>query len=162
MRWQLLYDCPGAGRGRHRAADTAQLGYDIATATVVARLSRILARPDQRFLVAEVDGRVVGWLHAAVSEYVETDVFVVIGGLVVDKSHRRNGIGTMLMGRAEEWAKDQGCSVVRLWSSAARTTAHRFYQQLGYRNLKTQYSFLKSLDGADQEQVSRFVPRVDP
>jgi len=140
---------------------TAQLGYQVAASTVAARLARILERPDQRFLVAELDGRSLGWVHVAISEYVESGTFVVIGGLVVDRHHRRKGIGTLLMARAEDWARQQGCSVIRLWSTSVRTAAHRFYEDLGYTNIKTQYSFMKSVDPAGQETLRRFVPRVD-
>ncbi|MBI1872878.1 MAG: GNAT family N-acetyltransferase [Acidobacteria bacterium] len=139
---------------------TAQLGYDVTASSVTQRLSRILSRQDQYFLVAEVDGDLVGWMHAAISEYVESGAFVVIGGLVVDGNHRRKGIGRALMKHGEEWAKKQGCSVVRLWSSAARNTSHQFYEQIGYTHIKTQYSFLKSLDAARGEDMARFVPRV--
>jgi predicted N-acetyltransferase YhbS len=139
---------------------TVQLGYDVTASSVAERLSRILSRLDQHFLVAEVDGHLIGWLHASISEYVESGAFVVIGGLVVDSVHRRNGIGRALMKHGEEWARTQGCPVVRLWSSAARTDSHQFYERLGYRNIKTQYSFLKSLDDVRGDDVRRFVPRV--
>ena len=140
---------------------TAQLGYEVALAAVSARLSRILPREDQRLLVAELDGRLVGWLHAIISEYVEAEACVVIGGLVVDRGHRRMGIGSLLMEQAEQWAKERGCPIVRLRSSSVRTAAHRFYEELGYTNIKTQYSFVKSLDAAEPEHLSRFVPRVE-
>jgi GNAT superfamily N-acetyltransferase len=140
---------------------TTQLGYDVAPSVLTPRLSRILARSGQQLLIAEVDGHVVGWLHATISEYVEAEACVVICGLVVDRSYRRKGIGRMLIERAEEWAKEQGCSVVRLWSSAPRAASHRFYEQLGYTNIKTQYSFAKSLDPTAPLEVTRFVPRVE-
>ena len=94
----------------------------------------------------------------AISEYVESGTFVVIGGLVVDRHHRRKGIGTLLMARAQDWARQQGCSVIRLWSSSVRTASHRFYEDLGYTNIKTQYSFMKSVDPTGQETLRRFVP----
>jgi GNAT superfamily N-acetyltransferase len=140
---------------------TAQLGYEVAASALRPRLSRILARSDQQFLIAELDGRPVGWVHAAVSEYVEAEAFVVIGGLVVDRSHRRGRIGTMLMERSEDWARKRGCSIVRLWSSAARTASHRFYERLGYTKIKTQHSFAKSLDPAGGDDLARLVPRVE-
>lgn len=140
---------------------TEQLGYEVDGPAVGARLSRILARSDQRFLVAELDGRLVGWVHAIVWEFVETAAFVVIGGLVVDRSLRRKGIGRTLLSKAEEWAVEQGCSVVRLWSSVVRAEAHRFYEQLGYRNIKSQYSFVKSVDPEGRSDFGGFVPRLD-
>lgn len=139
---------------------TAQLGYRAEPSAVSERLSRILERPQERVLVAEVAGRVVGWLHAAVSEYLEADPFVVVGGLVVDSAHRKQGIGRALMDRVEQWAREQGCAVVRLSSSTPRTDAHRFYEQLGYTNIKTQYGFAKCVDPAKPVELSTFVPRV--
>jgi GNAT superfamily N-acetyltransferase len=140
---------------------TTQLGYESEASSIAPRLSRLLSRPDQQLFVAECDGRVVGWVHTVVSEYVELDAFVVIGGLVVDRSHRRQGIGSLLMLHAEEWARKNGCAIVRIWSSANRTAAHEFYRELGYTKIKTQYSFVKSLIDNRSGNLNRFVPRVD-
>lgn len=85
----------------------------------------------------------------------------MIGGLVVDRNHRRLGIGRALMERAEVWAAERGCSMVRLTSSATRTAAHQFYEGLGYTTIKTQYSFIKPLNRAAAARVRSFVPRVD-
>lgn len=139
-----------------------QLGYDLTEADAADRLSRLLLRDDQRFLVADVDGRAVGWVHVVFAEYVEAEAFVVIGGLVVDRNHRRLGIGRALMDRAEVWARERGCSMVRVTSSVTRSAAHRFYEELGYMNIKTQHSFVKPLDPAAAARVRTFVPRVDP
>lgn len=141
---------------------TTQLGYDLTHENAADRLSRILLREDQQFFVADVDGRAVGWVHVVFAEYVDAEAFAVIAGLVVDRDHRRVGIGRALMDRAEIWARDRGCSIVRLTSSATRHAAHRFYEDLGYTNLKTQHSFIKPLDAAAAARVRTFVPRVDP
>ncbi len=143
------------------AALTKQLGYHVEEGAAAARLARILGREDQQFLVAESSRRVVGWVHALVAEYIEADPFVVIGGLVVDRDHRRHGVGRRLMAATEEWARTRQCSIVRLWSSAPRTAAHRFYEELGYSNIKTQYSFVKALDSSAQRRIVDFVPRVE-
>ena len=137
-----------------------QLGYESAPKAVADRLPRILDRPDHRFLIAEAGGRPAGWLHAVVFEFVETGPFVVIAGLVVHRSVRKQGVGRALMSRAEAWAVEQGCSIVRLWSSDARTEAHRFYEHLGYSHIKTQYSFVKSVDPSGRQDFAAFVPRL--
>ena len=141
---------------------TTQLGYEVPATELEPRLSRILARSDQRFFVAETDGHVVGWVHVTIADYVEADAFVVIGGLVVDRDYRRRGVGRLLMMQAEEWAGSQGCAIVRLWSTAARTGAHRFYASLGYTHIKTQYAFAKSLRPGGETVLSGLVPRVEP
>ncbi|MDP9179782.1 MAG: GNAT family N-acetyltransferase [Gemmatimonadota bacterium] len=140
---------------------TAQLGYDAEPSNIAATLARILSRQDQQFLVAELEGRPVGWLHALIVEYVESGSFVVIGGLVVDSNHRRKGVGRLLMQHAEAWAKARGYSIVRLTSSTTRAPAHQFYQELGYAKIKTQYAFVKSIDDEGKEILQRFIPRVD-
>ena len=141
---------------------TTQLGYEVAPALVAERLARMVAGGDQQFLVAELDGDVVGWVHVAIMEFIETGAFAVIGGLVVDRRHRKKRIGRLLMNAAEAWAGEHGCSIVRLSSSAFRTESHRFYEHLGYANIKTQYSFVKPLDRAGEDAIRGFVPRVHP
>jgi GNAT superfamily N-acetyltransferase len=142
------------------AALVKQLGYDAEPSEVATRLSRLLARSDQQFVVADADGRAVGWIHMLLSEYVEADAFVIIGGLVVDREYRKQGIGRRLLAHAEEWAARHGCSVVRLSSSVTRTEAHAFYQRVGYTSIKTQYSFAKSVGAAGPEAFRAFVPDV--
>jgi len=139
---------------------TRQLGYEVDETAASARLSRILARRDQQVLVAAAN-EIVGWIHVLLSEYVESDAAAVIGGLVVDRSHRRQGIGRLLVEAAEAWARRESCSIVRLWSSSTRADAHRFYEGLGYTNIKTQYSFVKSVAGTSQD-LRRLVPHVEP
>jgi GNAT superfamily N-acetyltransferase len=140
---------------------TEQLGYDVPASDAAAKLSRLLSRQDHQFLIAEANGRTVGWLHAAVTEYIEADPFVVIGGLVVDRYHRGQGVGRILLEHAEAWARKQGCSIVRVWSSTLRTAAHRFYEHLGYTKVKTQHSFVKPVSADGVGELKRFVPRVD-
>ena len=140
---------------------TTELGYELTVAAAADRLSRILYRDDQRFFVADADGRAVGWVHVVFVEYVDAEAFVVIAGLVVDRGERRRGVGRSLLKRAEAWALERGCSIVRLTSSSTRHAAHRFYEAVGYTNIKTQYSFIKPLDAAAASRLQRFVPRVD-
>ena len=143
------------------AALVTQLGYEAAPHDVSERLARLLARPAQRFIIAERDGRLLGWVHVEVAEFIDSAPYAHIAGLVVDRSHRRQGIGAALMATAEAFAREQGCAVVRLRSSATRTRAHRFYEGLGYVNAKTQYAFVKALDARGDEAARRMVPRVD-
>jgi len=144
------------------AALVAQLGYDTAPSDVADRLARLLARSDHRFVVAEGDGQLLGWVHVELSESVDVGSLAVIAGLVVDRAHRRQGVGAALMAEAEAWARQQGCPLMRLRSSATRTPAHRFYEGLGYANVKTQYSFVKPLDARGAQVAERLVPKVDP
>ena len=138
-----------------------QLGYSASPRDIASRLARIGDRSDHRFRVAEADDVVVGWIHASVSEHIDSDACVLIEGLVVDREHRGRGIGQMLLDDAETWARAMGCSLVRLRSTDARTEAHRFYEHLGYTKVKTQYSFAKAVDSRGQRLLAGLVPRVE-
>jgi GNAT superfamily N-acetyltransferase len=152
---------PGRVQDAHDVARlTGQLGYETTPAEAAARLTRIVAKWDQRFLIADADGQAVGWLHAAIAEFIEAEPFAVIAGLVVDRGHRRQGTGRLLIEAAEVWARERGCSLIRLWSSVTRSEAHRFYEHLGYTTVKTQHAFAKPLDAAGREQIARASPRV--
>ena len=140
---------------------TAQLGYAVSEPEVSERLARIVTRDAERFVVAEIDRRVVGWLHAVECDYVDAERFVTIAGLVVDRDYRGQGIGRLLLECGEAWAANRGFAIVRLASSVGRSGAHRFYERLGYRNVKTQYSFAKSLTGKDEGHLDRLVPRLE-
>jgi GNAT superfamily N-acetyltransferase len=138
---------------------TAQLGYDVAVSDLSERLLRIVTRPDQQVLLAQADGVVVGWVHTAIAEFLEAARFVIVAGLVVDSAHRRQRVGRTLMAHAEQWAREQGCSIVRLWSSSGRIDAHRFYDDLGYTRIKTQLAFAKALTDSPDDLRS-LMPRL--
>jgi putative acetyltransferase len=140
---------------------TSQLGYDAEVAAVRERLARILQREDQRFVVAELDEKIVGWIHLLRGEFVDGEPFVAIAGLVVDHAHRNQGIGRVLLEHAEGWSREQGCRIVRLWSSTVRTDAHRFYERHGYVRVKTQYAFAKALDSSGDGRLTAMAPRID-
>lgn len=93
--------------------------------------------------VAEMDGRAVAWLLVHVYRLVSSEYLAQIAGLVVDASYRNQGIGALLMERAERWARDRACRGVMLRSRVTRKDAHAFYKRLGYASIKTQEVFLK-------------------
>lgn len=56
-----------------------------------------------------------------------------IDELVVEESRRREGIGGKLLERTREIAQHAGCSRVELDSALHRESAHRFYEQRGFK-----------------------------
>jgi ribosomal protein S18 acetylase RimI-like enzyme len=55
-----------------------------------------------------------------------------VGWLVVQAEMERCGIGSTLMGVAEDWAADRGLSCVTLETGAANHAARSLYRALGY------------------------------
>ncbi|MGB7022683.1 MAG: GNAT family N-acetyltransferase [Candidatus Acidiferrales bacterium] len=123
-----------------------QLGYDSTPEEVAARLPGIFADSEHSIFVAEqTDGDLAGYVEAFLFRTAASDLRGEIAGLVVEEKSRARNIGRMLMARAEDWAREKGCSECGLRSNVIREGAHRFYENLGYRVNKTQKSFRKKL-----------------
>jgi GNAT superfamily N-acetyltransferase len=127
------------------AALNGQLGYDAGPAEIGRRLDSIFDSQGQAVLVAEVDGRVVGWIFVAVVPSLETEIFAEIRGLIVGDRFRGAGIGARLVSAGEEWARRQGVSRIRVRSNVNRDHARRFYERAGYTVTKTQNVFDREL-----------------
>jgi hypothetical protein len=55
------------------------------------------------------------------------------------------------------------CSRSRRRSRVVSSTeAHKFYEHVGYRNIKTQLAFAKPLDASAQAALRGFIPDVAP
>jgi GNAT superfamily N-acetyltransferase len=124
----------------------SQLGYPYTAEKVKIKLKQLLNDKDHLILVATPpDGLVRGWIHGHVYRLFYTDKMAEISGLVVDKNCRGGGIGKKLMQEVELWAKIKGCRFVNLRTNIIRKEAHIFYEKLGYKNIKTQFTFRKPL-----------------
>jgi GNAT superfamily N-acetyltransferase len=123
-----------------------QLGYPAAPAEVSAYQAVLLPLTDHMILVAEADeGQLVGWIHVFVSRRLFVPPFAELGGIVVHEAHRRSGIGLALLARAEQWASQVGCSLLRIRSNMRRAAAGPFYLHAGYNQSKVQNVFEKVL-----------------
>jgi GNAT superfamily N-acetyltransferase len=123
-----------------------QLGYPTDQEAIQRRLNYIYQHVNHNVYVAELAGAtVVGMIHVYVCALLEADPYTEIGGLVVNENYRCFGVGWRLMQQAEWWAREQGCTSVRLRSRSDRMEAHAFYTKLGYTITKTQLAFQKSL-----------------
>lgn len=135
------------------AADIAslatQLGYPSEAAQIERRFALIAGDPDHAVFVAEAPaGRVAGWVHVHGRRLLEAEPFAEIGGLVVAEECRGQGVGHALMAEAERWAAEHGYGEVCVRSNTIRHEAHRFYQALGYRPVKSQQVFRKAVPRA--------------
>lgn len=126
------------------AALAEELGYPATSAEMKHRLEVLCSNPQHGIFVAEHSG-ILGWIHVAVIETVESESFAEIRGLVVTESHRGSGIGKQLVAVAEQWAHEKTCNRIRVRTNIVRVETHIFYKKLGYVLKKTQDVFDKSL-----------------
>jgi GNAT superfamily N-acetyltransferase len=126
---------------------TNQLGYPASDDMIRRRLQHLLASPNDVVLVAESsEGLLVGWIHAFLSQPLESDYRAEVGGLVVDKEFQRRGVGRELIQRIELWAEEHGAVQISVRCRTTRLEAHKFYENLGYHPTKTQIAFRKPLN----------------
>ena len=134
-----------AGDADDIARLSGQLGYPSTAEETARRLLQVDGQSGHAVYVAEVDGKLIGWIHVFVNHSLVADTPAEIAGLVVDESHRGRGVGRVLMEQAERWAMEHGCHSVRLRSNVLRSRAHVFYERMGYQTIKTQKAFCKEL-----------------
>jgi len=130
-----------------RVADLAtQLGYPVAADELARRFADLGARADHEVLVATDDAdRPIGWIHISRVATLAASDLASIDGLVVDDGLRSGGIGAALVDAAESWARERGARTVTVRSRSTRQRAHRFYERIGYVEIKLSHVFSKSL-----------------
>jgi GNAT superfamily N-acetyltransferase len=124
---------------------TGQLGYPSTAEEIAGRIAGFEHSQDHTVFVAEMNDQIAGWVGVFVFRCMEMDARAEISGFVVDERVRSQGIGMKLLARAEEWARERGCTVIGLRSNVIRERAHLFYERHGYKHVKTQKSFRKDL-----------------
>jgi GNAT superfamily N-acetyltransferase len=92
-------------------------------------------------ILAEIDGVIVG--TAGVS--LVGDGVGEFGMLVADRSRRGSGIGSALVDRAENWAREMSCHTMRLelltpreWRQPSKEFLKRWYSRIGYAPQRTE------------------------
>lgn len=124
-------------------ADFRRTGSDrnnpSAEAEAATALARVAADPDERFLVAVVEEKVVGAAHllrAGISP-LHTETAIHVTHLHVLGGYRRHGIGKALMEAAVSWAEEKDTPHLIAAASVSSRDANRFMARLGLSQLAT-------------------------
>jgi len=103
---------------------------------------RHTSREDTASLVAECDGRVVGFLSLEFRDRLNrTQRQAWIPDLIVTAEYRGRGIGQALLKTAFVQARQRGCWGVTLESGYQRSEAHRLYLKTGMRDAGKFFDF---------------------
>lgn len=94
----------------------------------------ITANPDQRQIVAEQDGAVIGTMQLT---FIPGIAFRgawrgQIEAVRIATALRGQGTGAAMIDWAVEQCRARGCAMVQLTSDKSRGAAHRFYERLGW------------------------------
>ena len=122
-----------------------QLGYPAAAEQLVERLARLAGSGEDRCVVAELGGELVGLasIHTSLSVVHDRPV-ARLSAIVVGERHRGRGVGQALVAALEAEARARGCQLLFLTTAEHRAGAHAFYRRLGFE--ETGRRFAKQLD----------------
>ncbi|PWB63231.1 MAG: GNAT family N-acetyltransferase [Bradyrhizobiaceae bacterium] len=100
----------------------------------LAAFDRIAQDANNRLLVAEQDGELVGTLQLTVLHGLSRRgaTRALIEAVRVAAPWRGKGVGRRMIEGAIEIARAEGCAMVQLTSDKSRSDAHRFYESLGF------------------------------
>ena len=92
-------------------------------------------------LVCEINNTIVGSVMGVVCRelYGDCRPFMVVENMIVDKAHRRNGIGRQLLCALETAAKERHCTQMILVTEKDRADACAFYEAYGFSKNTTGY-----------------------
>ena len=124
------------------------LGYAESTLEIVEKQFAGLDNSREAVFVAEAgddSGHITGVIHVEKYNVLYFPTMANILGIAVASDFRRQGIGSALLKRAEEWARENGAYSMRLNSGESRKQAHEFYRSQGYIDNKKQLRFIKEL-----------------
>lgn len=116
--------------------------------TLRGRLTTLIGGENALLLVAELGGRVVGYIHGEIVTYL---LFagreMLVSELFVRREHRGKGVGSALMAAIEAEAVKQKCFRISVLNSRERESYKRgFYPSLGYDERTHVANFTKRLD----------------
>ena len=107
-------------------------------------LDEMLADPTVRIFIAEEDGRAIGYLMCKLFERPEslftyTNRFLQVEHISVHPDLQRQGVGTALMNRVEELAREIGVPKIQLDSWDFNTEAHTFFERMGFEKFNFRF-----------------------
>lgn len=105
--------------------------------------------PPYTVYIAEADGRQVGFIELWVRSYAEggpPEPAAYVEGLWVDDDHRRQGVASALLAKAEEWARAKSFKWLGSDAELLNAQSHAWHKAAGFRQVERLVVFGKPLD----------------
>ncbi|VVB61659.1 Acetyltransferase YpeA [uncultured archaeon] len=106
---------------------------DINIRQVVNNCKNLLKDETSYFLVAEIEGAVIGFINFTIRQTIlHQNLSGLIDELVVDKEFRGKGAGNQLLVAAIRKCRRLGCCEVEVSTEKINTKAREFYKKCGF------------------------------
>ncbi len=124
-----------------------QYGYPVPEEQIKENIIKVKNEGrDKVFVETDTFDKVIGFIHVAPHILLYFEPLTNILGIVVDKSHRRKGIGKRLFMKVWDWAKANNFKGIRVISGNDRKAAHALYRSVGFKFIKSQGNFKMMFD----------------
>jgi len=139
VRDALPADAPVLVAMWHANTETSGRMTEPNVEAAVRAIGHLALDPEQRLVVAEVEGEVVGvaYLVRAPLSPIHEETTVRVGHLFVNAEHRGRGVGRAMLSVATAWADEKQASHLLINVSAAARDANRFLARLGLSSIAT-------------------------
>ena len=106
------------------------------------RVAYFVEQDDAEILVADRHGDLIGYLNLEKEAHPPYPMFkpyefVMIHNLVVDATHRGEGVGSLLLDAAKHWAREHGLHSIQANVYSANEKAEHFYAKHDFQSLST-------------------------
>ncbi|HEU5046542.1 MAG TPA: GNAT family N-acetyltransferase [Rickettsiales bacterium] len=108
-----------------------QLNPDVDEAAFASRL-KVMLKEGYRCIGAFQQGKLVGCTGFWIGTRMWCGAFIEPDNLVIDRDHRRQGIGEQLMAWVEQEGRRHNCQIVKLETYTVNEKARAFYAGQGY------------------------------
>ena len=100
----------------------------------IAAFAALEADANQRLIVAEISGAVVGTMQLSFLPGISRKGAwrCLIEAVRIEAARRDTGLGAVMIAWAVEQCRARGCHKVQLTTDKSRVDAHRFYERLGF------------------------------
>ena len=101
----------------------------------IAAFTALEGDPNQRLIVAEIAGAVVGTMQLSFLPGISRKGAwrCLIEAVRIVAARRGTGLGAEMIGWATEQSRARGCHKLQLTTDKSRVDAHRFYEKLGFK-----------------------------
>jgi ribosomal protein S18 acetylase RimI-like enzyme len=111
--------------------------------TNLASLKKAMETPDPGsaiYIAEDETGKRAGFLHLQTqTDYFNGKNVGYISDLAVEAAFEGQGIGRILLEKAEEWARAEGCHLLSLYVFSNNSRARKLYEKLGFNEEVTKY-----------------------
>jgi ribosomal protein S18 acetylase RimI-like enzyme len=97
--------------------------------------------PGSAIYIAEDEtGKRAGFLHLQTqTDYFNEKKVGYISDLAVDTAFEGQGVGRVLLDKAEEWARAEGCHLLLLYVFSNNSRARKIYEKFGFKEEVSKY-----------------------